>query len=53
MAREMTAATLNTIHNVQFYLDTMRSIRDAIEFGRFEAFRHAFHQTWSRRPLDS
>jgi queuine tRNA-ribosyltransferase len=53
MAREMTAATLNTIHNVQFYLDTMHSIRDAIEFGRFEAFRHAFHQAWSRRPLDS
>ena len=53
VAREMTAATLNTIHNVQFYLDTMRSIRDAIEFGRFEAFRHAFHQAWSRRPLDS
>ena len=50
MAGEMTAATLNTLHNVQFYLDTMRSIRDAIEFGRFEALRQGFHQIWSRRP---
>jgi queuine tRNA-ribosyltransferase len=50
---EMTGATLNTIHNVQFYLDTMRSIREAIEFGRFELFRQAFHQAWSLRPQDS
>jgi queuine tRNA-ribosyltransferase len=53
MAGEMTAATLNTIHNVQFYLDTMGSIRDAIEFGRFESFRQGFRQAWSRRPQDS
>jgi len=53
MASEMTAATLNTLHNVQFYLDTMRSIREAIEFGRFAAFRQGFHQAWSRRPSHS
>jgi queuine tRNA-ribosyltransferase len=53
MAKEMTGATLNTIHNVQFYLDTMEAIREAIEFGRFELFRQAFHQAWSRRPQDS
>jgi queuine tRNA-ribosyltransferase len=53
MAREMTAATLNTVHNLQYYLDTMERMRDAIEFGRFEAFRQAFHQAWSRRPQDS
>jgi queuine tRNA-ribosyltransferase len=53
MAGEMTAATLNSLHNVQFYLDTMRSIREAIEFGRFEAFRQGFYQAWSRRPQDS
>jgi queuine tRNA-ribosyltransferase len=50
IAGEMTAATLNTLHNVQFYLDTMGSIREAIEFGSFEGFRQAFHQAWSRRP---
>jgi queuine tRNA-ribosyltransferase len=50
IAGEMTAATLNTLHNVQFYLDTMRSIRDAIEFGRFEDLRQGFHQIRSPRP---
>jgi queuine tRNA-ribosyltransferase len=53
MAGEMTGSTLNTLHNVQFYLDTMRSIREAIEFGRFEVFRQEFHQAWSRRSSRS
>jgi queuine tRNA-ribosyltransferase len=53
MAREMTAATLNTVHNLQYYLDTMERMRDAIKFGRFGAFRQAFHQAWSRRSQDS
>ena len=47
---EMTAATLNTIHNLYFYLDTMRRIREAIVFGTFERLRLEFHQTFSRRP---
>ena len=38
VAREMTAATLNTIHNLYFYLDLMRRIRLAIEEDRFAAF---------------
>ena len=50
MAGEMTAATLNTIHNLYFYLDTMRRIREAIMFGTFERLRQEFHQTFSRRP---
>jgi queuine tRNA-ribosyltransferase len=53
LAREMTAGTLNSLHNLQFYLDTMGRIREAIEFGRFEIFRQGFHQTWSRRSQDS
>ena len=53
MAGEMTAATLNSVHNVQFYLDTMKEIREAIEFGRFDLFRQSFHQAWSRQPQDS
>ena len=53
MAGEMNAATLNTLHNLNFYLDTMRRIRDAIAFGRFESFRLAFHQSLSRQPHDS
>jgi queuine tRNA-ribosyltransferase len=50
---EINAATLNTLHNLHFYLDTLRRIRDAIVFGRFESFRLAFHQSLSRQPHDS
>jgi queuine tRNA-ribosyltransferase len=50
---EMNAATLNTLHNLHFYLDTLEAIRDAIVFGRFESFRVSFHQSLSRQPHDS
>ena len=50
VAGEMTAATLNSLHNLHFYLDTMRRIREAIVFGSFEKLRLEFHQTFSRRP---
>ena len=52
MAGEINAATLNTLHNLNFYLDTMRRIRDAIAFGRFESFRLEFHQSLSRQPAE-
>jgi len=51
VAGEMTASTLNTLHNIHFYLDTMRRMREAIMFGSFEKFRQRFHETFSRRPL--
>jgi queuine tRNA-ribosyltransferase len=50
LAGEMSAATLATIHNLYFYLDTMRRIREAIVFGTFELLRSEFRQTFSRRP---
>ena len=53
MAGEMTGGTLNTLHNLSFYLDTMRRIREAIAFGRFEDFRQDFHRTFTRRALIS
>ena len=37
-AGELTAAILATHHNVHFYLDMMRRIREAIEFGSLTAF---------------
>jgi queuine tRNA-ribosyltransferase len=49
MAGEMSAAALNTVHNLYFYLDTMRAIGKAIESGRFDDFRRTFHETYSRR----
>ncbi|HUJ30258.1 MAG TPA: tRNA guanosine(34) transglycosylase Tgt [Candidatus Acidoferrum sp.] len=36
---EPLAAILNTHHNLYFYLDIMRKIREAIAFGRLERFR--------------
>jgi queuine tRNA-ribosyltransferase len=50
IAGEMAAATLNTLHNLHFYLDTMRAIRKAIMLGTFEKLRSEFHRTFSRRP---
>ncbi len=35
---EILGSRLNTIHNLHFYLQLMRDIRQAIEAGRFEAF---------------
>jgi len=52
-AGEMTGGTLNTLHNLSFYLDSMRRIREAIAFGRFEDFRQSFHRTFTRRALIS
>jgi queuine tRNA-ribosyltransferase len=52
MAGEMTAGTLNTLHNLTFYLDTMRKIRDAITFRTFEKFRQEFLRSVSRLPPD-
>jgi queuine tRNA-ribosyltransferase len=53
MAGEINASTLNTLHNLNFYLDTLRRIREAIAFGRFESFRLEFHQSLSRQSPSS
>jgi queuine tRNA-ribosyltransferase len=36
IANEILSSVLNTIHNLYFYLDTIRRIRQFIEFHRFE-----------------
>jgi queuine tRNA-ribosyltransferase len=46
---EMTAATLLTVHNLYFYLDLMRRIREALSFGSFGKLRLEFLQAFSRR----
>ncbi len=53
LAGEMNGAALNTLHNLHFYLDTLRRIREAIAFGRFESFRLTFQQRASRQPAGS
>jgi queuine tRNA-ribosyltransferase len=52
MAGEMSAGALNTLHNLSFYLDTMRKIRDAISFRTFEKFRQEFLRSASRLSSD-
>ena len=41
-AGEITAAILMTIHNLSFYLDTLKRIRQSIALGRFQELRHDF-----------
>ena len=46
-AGEINASTLNTLHNLNFYLDTLRRIRESVTFGRFESFRDEFRdRSW-------
>jgi queuine tRNA-ribosyltransferase len=52
-AGEITGAALNTLHNLTFYLDTMRRIREAIVFGTFDPFRQEFLRSVSRPVHDS
>jgi queuine tRNA-ribosyltransferase len=37
-ANEMLAQVLNTVHNLAFYLDTMRAVRQSIKLGEFSRF---------------
>ncbi|MBI1920383.1 MAG: tRNA guanosine(34) transglycosylase Tgt [Geobacter sp.] len=41
-ANEVLSATLASIHNVQFYLDMMAEVREAIEEGRFAEYKRRF-----------
>ena len=53
LAGEMSAGALNTLHNLTFYLDTMRRIREAITLRTFDIFRQGFLRSTSRLSLDS
>jgi queuine tRNA-ribosyltransferase len=46
-AGEITAAILATHHNVHFYLDIMRQIREAIEFGNLANFSSVMHARYA------
>jgi queuine tRNA-ribosyltransferase len=49
-AGEMTAAILATHHNIHFYLDIMRRIREAIEFGNLAKFSSEMHARYAGDP---
>jgi queuine tRNA-ribosyltransferase len=50
-AGELTAAILSTHHNVHFYLDIMRQIREAIEFGNLGKFSSEMHARYAAGPV--
>jgi queuine tRNA-ribosyltransferase len=52
-AGEMTAAILATYHNVHFYLDIMRRIREAIGFGNLAKFSSEMHARYTVDQLDN
>jgi queuine tRNA-ribosyltransferase len=49
-AGELTAAILATYHNVHFYLDIMRQIREAIGFGNLANFSSEMHARYAAGP---
>ena len=51
MANEILGAILNTHHNLYFYLDIMRKIREAIEFGDLAGFSSELQARLEAGPL--
>ena len=51
-AGEMTSGTLNTLHNLHFYLDTMRRIREAIVFSTLEELRQNYRRIFPAVSAD-
>jgi len=49
-AREITAAILATHHNIHFYLDIMRQIREAISFGQLANFATELRASYLAGP---
>lgn len=44
MAKEILSSRLNTIHNLYYYLNLMKGVREAIAADRFESFRREFYE---------
>ena len=49
MVKEMLGARLNTIHNLWYFSDLMRGMREALREKRFSAFREAFYRNHDRQ----
>jgi queuine tRNA-ribosyltransferase len=49
MVKEMLGARLNTIHNLWYFSDFMRRIREALAEGTFPELREAFYRNHSRQ----
>jgi queuine tRNA-ribosyltransferase len=53
VAGEISAAALNTLHNLTFYLDTMKRIREAITFSSLDQLKEDYRRVFSRRSANS
>ena len=51
MVKEMLGARLNTIHNLWYFSDFMRRIREALVEGTFPEFREAFYRDHDRQAV--
>jgi queuine tRNA-ribosyltransferase len=47
-SQEILGARLNTIHNLHYYLDIMRQMREALDEDRFHAWTLEFHKDRAR-----
>lgn len=52
ISRELTVYVLNTIHNIHFYMDLMKKIRESIKENRFDRFHKEFLSQWRGGELD-
>lgn len=52
MAKEILAMTLNTVHNIRFYLRLMEMMREAISAGTFSKFRENFLSRYGQESID-
>jgi len=53
VAGEMLSARLNTIHNLHFYLNLMRQMREAIRQGQFDSWAQNFYSQFQSKQLPS
>jgi queuine tRNA-ribosyltransferase len=53
VSHELTSYYLNTLHNLHFYMNFMKEIRQSIAQGRFEEFYQTFMSRWKGGELNS
>jgi queuine tRNA-ribosyltransferase len=51
MVKEMLGARLNTIHNLWYFSELMRRIREALVEGTFPEFRESFYRNHGRQAV--
>ncbi len=50
LSKEILSMRLNTIHNLYFYLDFFRKMREAINKGAFKQFKKYWEEVWTGHP---